>query len=77
MSEPVHPSTIELEPDLQAALQLKAEQVHCTVSEMVNQAVRLVLAEDQLDLAAFGDRASEPTLTLEELLDDLKAHGEV
>lgn len=42
------------------------------VSEIVNEALRLVLREDQEDLAAFDERAAEPTLTYEELLNDLK-----
>lgn len=33
------------------------------VSEIVNEALRLVLREDQEDLAAFDEPAAEPTLT--------------
>jgi hypothetical protein len=47
------------------------------VSELVNDAVRNALAEDQEDLAAFEERAAEPLLSYEELLNDLKAHGQI
>lgn len=35
----------------------------------------MALKEDQEDLAAFGDRVAEPTISYEALLDDLKRHG--
>jgi hypothetical protein len=37
----------------------------------MNDAVKHKLAEDQEDLAAFDERADEPTLSFEELLNDL------
>jgi hypothetical protein len=43
----------------------------------VNEAVRNVLQEDQEDLEAYETRISEPTITYEELLNDLKAHGKL
>ncbi len=75
MSEPDHPSAIELDPDLETALLLKAELQHRSVSELVNQAVRLALEEDESDLAAFDERAHEPTISHDELLEDLNGHG--
>jgi hypothetical protein len=47
------------------------------MSELVNHAVRLALQEDQEDLAAFDERADEPTMTYEALLKDLRAHGKI
>jgi hypothetical protein len=47
------------------------------LSDLVNDAVRLVLREDEEDLAAFRERANEPILTYEDLLRDLKAHGKI
>jgi hypothetical protein len=37
----------------------------------------MALREDQEDLSAFEERAAEPTLSYEELLEDLKAHGKL
>ena len=39
--------------------------------------LRAALAEDQEDLAAFAQRVSEPTISYEALLDDLKVHGKL
>jgi hypothetical protein len=47
------------------------------MSELVNDAVRLAIREDQEDLAAFEARAGEPTITYEELLKELRAHGKI
>jgi plasmid stability protein len=70
-------STIYFDENLHAALRLKAAHSHRSVSDIVNDAVRAALAEDQEDLATFQQRADEPTLSYEELLDDLKAHGQL
>jgi plasmid stability protein len=74
---PTTRATIYFEPDLHKALRLKAADTHRSVSEIVNDAVRLALREDQEDLAAFDDRVAEPTISYEALLKDLKAHGKL
>jgi Arc/MetJ-type ribon-helix-helix transcriptional regulator len=56
---------------------VKAANTHQSVSEFVNEAVRMALREDQEDLSAFEERATEPTLSYEELLNDLKSHGKL
>jgi plasmid stability protein len=70
-------SIVYFDEDLHAALRLKAVYTHRSVSDIVNDAVRLALAEDQEDLAVFQDRAGESTLNYEELLNDLKSHGKL
>lgn len=70
-------STIYFQPELHRALRLKAAETGESVSELVNQAVRQSLAEDQDDLAAFENRVTEPTMSYEALLNDLKAHGKI
>ena len=77
MTDSVRRSTIYFDPQLHAALRIKAAHTHKTVSEIVNEAVRLSLAEDQEDLAAFEDRVAEPTISYEALLNDLRAHGKI
>ncbi len=77
MSEMSKRSTIYFEPSLHTALRIKAAHSHRSLSEIVNQAVRAALAEDQEDLSAFEERAEEPTMSYEELLNDLKAHGQI
>lgn len=77
MSESSKRSTIYFEPDIHKALRLKAASTQQSMSELVNKAVRQVLQEDQADLAAFEQRGTEPTMTYEELLNDLKANGKL
>ena len=77
MSELSKRSTIYFDPDLHRVLRIKAAATHRSVSEIVNEALRLALREDQKDLAAFEERAGEPSLTYEELLNDLKVHGKL
>ncbi len=77
MSEMSKRSTIYFEPELYHALRTKAANTHRSVSEVVNEAVRLILREDAEDLSAFDERAEEPTASFEALLKDLKSHGEL
>jgi plasmid stability protein len=77
MSEPAKRSTIYLDSALHRALRIKAIHTHRSMSDLVNDAVRMALREDQEDLAAFDERAEEPTISYEELLKDLRAHGKI
>jgi len=77
MSDLSKRSTVYFEPEIHQALRIKAATTHVSVSEVVNEAVRIALREDQEDLKAFEERADEPTLSYEELLDDLKSHGKL
>lgn len=70
-------ATVYFETALHQAIRLKAAHTNKSVSEIVNDAVRLALREDEEDLAAFGDRVAEPVITYEALLKDLKAHGKL
>jgi plasmid stability protein len=77
MSEPVKRSTIYLDSSLHRALRIKAVHTRRSMSDLVNDAVRMALREDQEDLAAFDERAGEPTISYEELLKDLRVHGKI
>ncbi|MFP4280188.1 MAG: CopG family transcriptional regulator [Halochromatium sp.] len=77
MTKALKRSTVYFDPQLHAALRLKAAHTNRSLSEIVNDAVREALAEDQEDLAAFKERLPEPTISYEALLDDLKMHGKI
>ena len=77
MSELSKRSTIYFEPEIHHALRVMAASTHQSVSEFVNEAVRMALQEDQQDLSVFAERSTEPTMSYEELLDDLKSHGKL
>lgn len=77
MSHMVSRSTIYFEPDLHRALRLKAAHSRRSLSDLVNEAVRQSLQEDQEDLAAFEERVNEPLISYEDLLKDLNKHGKI
>jgi plasmid stability protein len=68
-------ATVYLDSALHLALRLKAASSHRSISDIVNEAVRNALREDQEDLHDIEARTTEPTLSYEELLERLKADG--
>ena len=70
-------ATVYFDPDVHRALRLKAAATDRSLSEMVNEAVKLALAEDAEDLAAFRSRRDEPSIGFEELLEQLKKRGKL
>lgn len=70
-------STVYFEPAIHRALRLKAAESDRSVSDIVNEAVKLSLAEDAEDLAAFEERAMEPDLIFEDVLKELKRSGTI
>ena len=70
-------ATIYFDPDLHRALRLKAAEADRTISDLVNEAVKLRLSKDAEDLAAFEQRAHEPNLPFEDVLKDLKERGKI
>jgi hypothetical protein len=77
MKPTVKKSTIYFDPQIHKALRLKAAETDSSVSDIVNEAIRIVFAEDAEDIAAFGERAHEPNLSFEEVLKDLKRRGKI
>ena len=70
-------STVYFDPALHQALKLKAASTDTSLSELVDEAVRLLLSEDEEDLSAFANRVKEPDISYEALLKDLKKHGKI
>ena len=77
MSDLQKRTTIYFDPTIHRALRIKSAELDRSVSELVNEAVRLSLAEDAEDLAAFEERAHEPDLPFEDVVKDLKERGEI
>jgi len=73
----VRRATVYLDADLHRALRVKAAETDKSISDLVNAAVRLNLAEDAEDLAAYRTRAKEPNLDLEKVLRDLRRRGKL
>jgi plasmid stability protein len=70
-------ATVYFDSQIHRALRLKAAEADRSVSDLVNEAVRMSLAEDAEDLAAFEERASEPNLAFEDVLKDLRKRGKL
>ncbi|MCE2949629.1 MAG: CopG family transcriptional regulator [bacterium] len=68
-------STVYLDPDLHRALRLKSVHSQRSMSDIVNEALRQTLREDEEDLAVARDRAGERAMTYEDFLGKLKADG--
>lgn len=70
-------ATVYFSPEIHRALRLKAAETDRSVSDLVNEAVQLSLAEDAEDLAAFDERVNEPNLPYETVVKDLKRRGKI
>ncbi len=70
-------ATVYFDPALHRALRYKAAETEQSVSDLVNEAVRLSLLEDTEDIAAFDERASEPALLFADVVKDLKSRGKL
>ena len=70
-------TTVYLDPELHYALRIKAAETEHSMSELVEEAIKLSLAEDSIDLAAFDERKKEPSLPLEDVLKKLRKNGKI
>jgi len=68
-------ATVYFAADLHKALRLRAAAADRSVSDMVNDAVRAVLAEDATDLEAFAARRAEKSVSFEAFVTGLKRRG--
>jgi hypothetical protein len=70
-------ATVYFDPAIHRVLKVKAAETEQSISDIVNEALRHELAEDQEDLAVFAQRAKEPVISYEILLKKLKADGKI
>ena len=68
-------ATIYFDVEVHQALRLKAAATNRSMSEMVNDAVSLALAEDAVYLAAIGQRVAESSVSFEAFVEDLHERG--
>ncbi|MBS0557531.1 MAG: ribbon-helix-helix protein, CopG family [Proteobacteria bacterium] len=68
-------ATIYLDKNLHKALRLKAADSRRSISEIVTDAVRESLREDEEDLAIIAERAKDKRLSYAEFIAKLKADG--
>jgi plasmid stability protein len=69
--------TVYFDSDVHKALRLRAAASDRSVSDMVNDAVRVSLAEDASDLEAFSARQNEKSISFESFVSGLKRRGQL
>jgi hypothetical protein len=77
MEEKTKRATVYLDPKLHRALKIKSAQIERTMSDLINDAIRLTLAEDYEDLLAIEERKDEPNVDFKDILKDLKSSGKL
>lgn len=70
-------ATVYFEEEVHQALRLRAVATDRTVSDMVNEAVKIALSNDADDLAAFSDRKNEKSLSFDTFVQGLKRRGSI
>ena len=70
-------ATVYFDRDLHRALERKASVTDRSISKVVNDAVRLALAEDAEDLKAFESRAHEHNLDFDKVVQSLRRRGKL
>jgi hypothetical protein len=70
-------ATVYFDADVHRALRLKAAASDRSISEMVNDAVKVSLAEDADDLASFNQRKNEKSLSFDSFVQSLKRRGRI
>jgi plasmid stability protein len=69
--------TVYFDSDVHKAVRLRAAASDRSVSDMVNDAVRVSLAEDASDLEAFSERRNEKSVSFESFVSGLKRRGQL
>ncbi len=70
-------ATIYFDKDIHRAIKLKAAGSNRSISDVVNEAVRILLTEEHKDLMAFEAQDYEPVMSYEDLLNELKSEGKI
>ncbi len=70
-------ATIYFGADVHRALRLKAAACNRSISDMVNEAVRIILAEDADDLRDADQRKIEQSSGFEEFVTSLRDSGRI
>jgi plasmid stability protein len=76
MNESKH-ATIYFEADVHRALRLRAAACNRSISDMLNEAARMTLAEDADDLRDVDHRQNEESIGFEEFVSTLRNSGRI
>ncbi|MCJ7778695.1 MAG: hypothetical protein MUP16_10315 [Sedimentisphaerales bacterium] len=70
-------TTIYIDPQIHRALRIKSAEMDSSISELIEKAIKISLAEDAIDLAAYQQRKSEPRLSFEDVVKKLRKNGQI
>ena len=70
-------ATVYFDADVHQALRMKAAAADRSISDVVNEAVKIALAEDAEDLAAFEERKAEKGASFESFVRGLRQRGQI
>ena len=70
-------ATIYFDPAIHKALKLLAIESSRSISDIIDEAVRLELAEEEEDLRDFEKRINEPAISFDSFVKELKANGKL
>jgi plasmid stability protein len=68
-------ATVYFEPEIHKALRLRAAANDRSISDIVNEAVRVSLAEDAADLSAIDTRKRERSESFDSFVQSMKRRG--
>ena len=70
-------ATVYFDPAIHRVLKVKAAETSTSISDIIDNAIRRELLEDEEDLRAFNERVSEPTISYDKLVAELKKSGKI
>ena len=70
-------TTVYLDEELHHALLVKSIGTKHSVSDLINESIKYSLAEDAADYDAISKRKSEPLVSFENVLKNLKTNGKI
>jgi predicted transcriptional regulator len=70
-------ATVYLDDDVHRALRMKSAETNESMSQMINDAVRVVMAEDLEDISDWNERRNEQPIGYEEFLRQLRVDGTI
>ena len=70
-------ATVYFDPAIHRVLKVKAAETSTSISDIIDKAIRRELLEDEEDLQVFKERMSEPTISYDKLVADLKKNGKI
>lgn len=70
-------STVYFDPDIYQTLESRAASRNVSVSELIDEAVRLLINEDQQGTRSLSNNADKEEISFESIIDDLKEEGQL